>query len=232
MRLTGTIARLAGVAAAGYAGYAAFTWLRYGRPKKVQPTTALDRFMPDAEIIDRHCIGVNAPTDITYETCCAFDVAGSRVAQVLFDTRAYALGSKPYHPDLPPHLVEQMKALGWVVLEETPGHEIVFGIASKPWLADGGFRALSASEFATFHEPGWVKIIFNFTVESAARCCSLLATETRAIATDGESRRRFRGYWSLVAPGVKLIRRTALHAIKTKAESTVQNALRSAAHAA
>jgi hypothetical protein len=35
----------------------------------------------------------------------------------------------------------------------------------------------------------------------------MFRSETRAIATDPESRERFRRYWSLVAPGVWLIRR-------------------------
>jgi len=147
MKIIGTVVRLAGLAATAYTGYGIYTWLRYGRPKKVQAKTALDRFMPEPEVIEHHAIAVNAPTETTYDTCCAFDVSTSRIAQVLFDTRAYALGSTPAHIHLPARLVDQMKALGWTVLEETPGHEIVFGIASNPWPADPAFRSIPSDQF-------------------------------------------------------------------------------------
>ena len=59
----------------------------------------------------------------------------------------------------------------------------------------------------------------NFTADAVEGCCALVATETRAVATDAEARRRFRNYWALISPGVKLIRLAALHNVKKVAES-------------
>ena len=50
---------------------------------------------------------------------------------------------------------------------------------------------------------------------------SLVATETRAVATDPVARARFRRYWAFVSPGVILIRRAMLRHIKTEAERRV-----------
>jgi hypothetical protein len=43
-------------------------------------------------------------------------------------------------------------------------------------------------------------------------------TETRALATDPESRARFRRYWTLVSPGIVLIRWEMLRLVKREAE--------------
>lgn len=234
MKIWKNITRLTFMAATVYSGWAAYTFLRYGRPRKRKPVdNALDRYMPDPEVAERHCIGVQAPTDVTYDTCCAFDVDEMRIAGFLFDTRARIMGVKPVAAEKThTGFVENMKKYGWTVLEETPGHEIVFGVGAQPWIADAGFRTIPADQFTEFNEPGWVKIIMNVSVDSVARCCSLVTTETRALATDAEARKHFRRYWSLVVPGVKIIRITMLRAIKAAAEARAPKELKAATSAA
>jgi hypothetical protein len=39
----------------------------------------------------------------------------------------------------------------------------------------------------------------------------VMSLETRVLATDPASRRKFRLYWCIVSPGVRLLRRVALH---------------------
>ena len=47
---------------------------------------------------------------------------------------------------------------------------------------------------------------------------SVARTETRVATTDALARAKFRHYWSLVSPGVILIRRTLLRGLKAEAE--------------
>ena len=53
----------------------------------------------------------------------------------------------------PRGLLALVKTLGWGVLAEIPGREIVMGAVTQPWMADVVFRPLPPGEFAAFHEP-------------------------------------------------------------------------------
>jgi hypothetical protein len=46
-------------------------------------------------------------------------------------------------------------------------------------------------------------------------------TETRVCTTDAEARKRFRNYWSFVAPGVEVIRLAMLRPLRRAAEARV-----------
>jgi hypothetical protein len=52
----------------------------------------------------------------------------------------------------------------------------------------------------------------------------MFRTETRAVGTDPAARARFRRYWSLVSPGVFLIRRLSLAPIRAEAERRARRA--------
>lgn len=219
MKILRPVVRGALFAAAAYSGFAAFTWFRYGRNKTKPVSPSLDRFMPDPEVIEQHSIGVHAPAAIAFDACCKYDMTQSSFAQFLFDARACALGAKPTHPPASRGLVETFKEIGWCVLDETLGQEIVFGAVAQPWLADAGFRTIPSAEFRTFNEPGWVKIAFTLSAEPAGASSSVVRTETRVITTDADARKRFRTYWSLVRPGVELIRIILLRGVKANAEA-------------
>jgi hypothetical protein len=44
------------------------------------------------------------------------------------------------------------KSIGWGVLAEVPGHEMVMGAVTQPWQGDVVFRSIEADRF-TFEEP-------------------------------------------------------------------------------
>jgi len=104
------------------------------------------------------------------------------------------------------------------VLAEIPGREIVLGTVTQPWVAKTVFRAVPPQEFAVFHEPGYVKIVFTLRADPVSASESVARTETRVATTDPLARAKFRRYWSLVSPGVILIRRTLLRGLKAEAE--------------
>ena len=77
-----------------------------------------------------------------------------------------------------------MQALGWRMLHEEPGREIVMGAVTQPWHANVVFQGLSPEQFKAFQEPGYVKIAWTLRVEPIGASESIFRTETRVVTTD------------------------------------------------
>jgi hypothetical protein len=207
--------------AATYAGYVASTWSRYGRPNRApkNPDSLLDAFMPDYEVVERRQIDVEADAGTTFEVACHANLGESAVIIALFKMRELIFGHPSNMPVLPDALSDKMKSIGWTVLAEVPGREIVFGTATRPWMSDVGFRPIPPDQFAAFAEPGYVKIVWTVRTDPKGPLACVARTETRVATTDAVSRARFRWYWSFLSPGIKLIRVVLLRQIKTAAEA-------------
>ena len=210
-----------GAAAGAYAAYVGITWLRYGHEKHpASPDEAdelLDRFMPAYEVVERHRMKVSAPADITFSTACAMDLQDSGIIRAIFKTRELLLRGEA-DDNLPRGLLAQTKALGWRVLSEIPGREIVMGAVTRPWEGAPEFRGIAPAEFAAFHEPGYVKIAWTLRADSVGPEKSVFRTETRVVCTDATARAKFRTYWAFLSPGIILIRKLSLRPLKTAAE--------------
>ena len=221
------IARWLGVGialtAASYATYAAVTWFRYGQA--AQPTRGLDvdplldRFMPAYEVVERHRVRVAAPAETTLAAARQMDLNRSWLVRAVFRGRELILGSTPDERRQPRALLPLVESLGWGVLAEVPSRELVLGAVTKPWEPDVVFRALPPDEFAGFHEPGYVKIVWTLRADPIGPTESIFRTETRAVATDPTARARFRRYWSFFSPGIGVIRRMMLGPLKHDAEN-------------
>ena len=217
-------AGLLGAAAGAYAGYVGTTWLRYGHPAPAGADASdpmLDRFMPVCDVAERHHIHVAAPADITYAAACEQDLAAPPVAQAIFRAREVLLGSAPDTTARPRGLLAFTKSIGWGVLAETAGREIVMGAVTQPWEANVVFHPLPPSEFIAFNEPGYVKIVWTLRADAIDANSSIFRTETRAVATDASARSKFRRYWSFLSPGIILIRWASLRPLKADAERRV-----------
>ncbi len=122
---------LMGLAAGSYAAYVATTWYRYGKarrtPKDDERDPIADRFLPEYEVTERHHVRVKAPAEMTYDAACAMDLRRSPVVRAIFRAREWLLGAEKTERASPRGIVEEMKAVGWGVLEEVPGREIVLG---------------------------------------------------------------------------------------------------------
>jgi hypothetical protein len=215
------IAYGAGLMAGAYAAYVGSAWLRYGH---VQPAVGddrdpvIDRFMPTYEIVERHHVRVAAPADIALAAARDVDLQQSPIIGAIFNTRERILGSRPHHAERPEGLVRWAQTLGWRVLAEQPGREVVLGAVTRPWDANVVFRPLAPEEFATFNEPNYVKIVWTLRADPSGERESVVRAETRAVATDPIARAKFRRYWSIFSPGIIVIRRAALHLVKANAE--------------
>ena len=116
---------------------------------------------------------------------------------------------------------QMLESDGFVALADEED-EIVLGYAGQPWRVAGGAQAgvSSAEDWKEFSAPGYVKAVMNFRADPA-QDGALLTTETRVLATDEASRRRFARYWRLIRPGSGLIRRSWLRAAARRAEAAV-----------
>jgi hypothetical protein len=210
-----------GVAAAAYLAHAGWTWLRFGRIEPPAPADAeplLDAFMPDYDVVERHHLDIDAPAGLALATALAVDVERSALARTIFAARALALGGRGDERPHPRALLPLMQSIGWEVLAQVPGREIVFGAVTVPWEAAPVFRPVGKGFFAGFAERGYVKIVWTLRADPDGPEACVFRSETRAAATDPFARARFRRYWALVEPGVRLIRRTLLDQVKREAE--------------
>ena len=212
-----------GIAGLSYAGYAAHTWYEYGRadhqPDPGASGSLLDRFMPDYEIVEHHETDVNAPAELTYAAAREMNINDSPLVRAIFAVREVPARIRGERPERSSRsLVEETTALGWRPLAEVPGRVLVMGAVTQAWQAAPVFRGLPADQFRDFAEPGYVKIVWTLEAEPLEPGRSRFRTETRAVTTDAAARTQFRRYWSIVSPGVRLIRHQSLALVQREAE--------------
>jgi hypothetical protein len=214
------------LAAVCYGAYAAVAWLRYGgaspptRPEEAD--ALLDRFIPSYEVAERHHIRVNAPGTMVLAAAKDMDLLHAPLVRWVFRGRELAMGSRPDTQVHPRELLPLVQSLGWGILAEVPGREVVVGAVTQPWEANVVFRSLPPNQFAAFNEPGWVKIVWTLRADPLGADSSVFRTETRVVTTDRESRARFRRYWAFVSAGIVLIRWMMLEPLKAEAERRVR----------
>ena len=214
-----------GVATALYATRAGFTWLQYGNPPGPNLDEAdrlLDEFIPAYEVVERHHVRVAAPAAIALAAACDMDLAQSAIIRGIFRGRELILGAQQDKVRSPRTLLAWAKGLGWAVLAEIPDREVVLGAVTRPWDANPVFRPLPPQEFAGFHEPGYAKIVWTLRADPISATDSVARTETRVATTDQAARKAFRRYWSLVSPGVEVIRWVSLRLVKKEAEGRIR----------
>lgn len=112
-------------------------------------------------------------------------------------------------------VLSAFRGMGFRLIDEEPEKELVIAGIGRFWQLSGGLRVVESREqFASFEEPNYAKVAFNFRLEDGE-----LSTETRILGTDAHASRRFGLYWLLVRPGSGLIRREWLRAIDKRAGS-------------
>ena len=177
----------------------------------------LERFLPHADVRERHEIVVRAPADRVFDLAKRLDLRSVGPVRAIFRLRELLLGAR--RVERPPRgLVEETLALGWGVLAEDPGRFFAAGAVCQPWLADVTFQAVEPEGFASYAVPGRVKIAWTLEARPLSPGLTRFVTETRAAGTDADARDRFRRYWRLVGRGVVLIRLLHLRALRREAE--------------
>jgi hypothetical protein len=180
----------------------------------------LDELLPDFDVEETHARRVEASPSAALAAVRAATPGEMPLVQFLYAlrsapallTRGRGLLRKRGRPQW-----EQMLESGFVSLVDEED-EIVLGYAGQPWKLSGGVQAgvSSAEEWERFSAPGYVKAVMGFRAE-AAEGGALLTTETRVLATDESSRRRFGRYWRVIRLGSSGIRRSWLRAAARRA---------------
>jgi hypothetical protein len=214
-------AALAGIAAVSYAGFVGASWLRYGHPAAPTADEAdplLDVFIPEYDVAERHHIAVAASADATFAALMDMDLERSLLVRAIFKGRELLMAAEADTGTSGHSLVEMTRELGWVVLADIPGHEIVMGAVTRPWEPNVVFRGIPPDAFAAFDEPDYVKIVWTLRVDPVSPYSSIARSETRAVATDASARRKFRWYWARFSAGIVLIRELSMRLVKKDAE--------------
>jgi hypothetical protein len=174
--------------------------------------------MPTFDVREHHEATVRAPAAVTYAAARELDFRRSPLVSGIFRARQRLMGGRTGPARTGGSFLEEVQALGWRVLAEEPGRELVMGAVTQPWLADVVFRGVSPEDFPAFAEPNYVKIAWTIAVTPRDDGRSVFRTDTRAVATDPAARARFRRYWTLVSPGIVVIRWEMLRLVKREAE--------------
>jgi hypothetical protein len=178
----------------------------------------LDQLIPAYDIRERHEILVSASAQSVYDACMRVDLGDLPLIRAIFWLRALMMGASKTGSSRSGGFVTEMRRIGWGILIEEPGRLLVAGANCQPWHGDVVFTPRTAADFREFSEPEQVKIAWTLEVEPVTPMRTRLSTETRAVATDGVARRKFRRYYPLVRTGIVLIRWLMLRAVKRTAE--------------
>ena len=171
----------------------------------------IDVFAPQYDVSERHQILVQAAAQRVYAAVRSLDLSHSPIVRTLFRFRGM--------PDECLKLDGLLKT-GFILLAESPSKELVLGLVGRFWSLSGKLQSVDAKGFRSFNRRGYAKATWNFSLEPQGENLTRLATETRVLCLDAESRRKFKFYWLFIKPFSGLVRREALRAIKRVAEQS------------
>jgi hypothetical protein len=178
----------------------------------------LDRYIPQPDVRERFETTIRAPAALVMQVAAQFDMQSLPAVRAIIRLREALLGAQRDAAREPQGILAETARLGWSVLEQQTGRYVVCGARCQPWLADVVFRPIEARDFAAYAEPDQVKIAWTIEAEEIAAGVTRFAQETRAIATDAHSRRRFRRYWRWARFGIVAIRLLLLPAVRREAQ--------------
>jgi hypothetical protein len=174
-------------------------------------------FVPHADAADEQMIDIQAPSDLVFEVAKHLDLLGIPPVAAIFRIRGFVMGDSP-RSRRATGLVAETLSLGWGVLLFRAGRTLVMGSVARPWTKDVTFSAVEPSQFTAFDEPDLAKIVWSLEVEPRGEARTRFRTETRVAATDPKARRKFKRYWRLASPGIRVIRWMMLRSLKREAE--------------
>jgi hypothetical protein len=181
----------------------------------------LEGLLPRYDFNEAHARVVAAPPDRVFEAVKAVTLEEMPLVRLLFALRslpARLAGGRGLPRAKGTPLFTRMVDLGYTVLAEDPGREVVAGVVAQMWKRGGQAASIAdGGEFVAFDRVGYVKVAMNFLLveeDGGTR----IETETRVLATDANSRKGFARYWRLIRPGSGAIRRALLRAIARRAE--------------
>lgn len=181
--------------------------------------TRLDVFLPEYQAVEYHEARTRAPRARVVEAIRQVSLADMPAAALLVRLRTLAPSPIQFDGTARKPLLDVMVGSGFfMALDARDDHDQVFGMVGRPWENSAPPTVRSADDFLAFHEPGNVRVAFDFRVVDEGGGTVKVSTETRILGTDLAAQRRFQRYWRVVYPGSAIIRRVWLAAIVARAE--------------
>lgn len=181
------------------------------------PPSPLDRLIPQPDVRERFETTVEAPAAVVLAAAAGLDLQSLPLVRAIFRLRELLMGASPA-ARARQGLLADMQSLGWGVLHEEADRCVVCGATCRPWLADVTFTPIPPAQFASFAQPGQVKIAWTLEAVPLGPTTTRFAQETRAVATDAQARLRFRRYWRWARFGIVAIRLLLLPAVRRDAQ--------------
>jgi hypothetical protein len=180
----------------------------------------IDEWMPSFDESEFHSREIAAPAPVVEAAVRSLEPGELRLTGLLMGVRTLPgrLTGRP-RPVRSGPLLDGVLSMGFVLLDERPGEQLLLGVVGRPWRPRGdGLDSLDGPDaFRAYSQPGSIRATWDFVLAPAGRG-TLLSTETRIAGTDAAGTRTFRRYWRLVMPGSALIRRDMLRATAVRAE--------------
>ena len=186
-------------------------------------SSRLDEILPRYHFRERHGRPVHAAPDRVYRAIWEVTPGEMPLVPLLLTLRslpAILTGKEGLSGGHGTPLLRQMLAGHFTLLADDPGRELVLGVIGQMWKPAGGMVRVDDVAFPSFNRPGYVKVAMNLLLERHERG-TWLSTETRILAADPGSRRRFALYWLVIRGGSGAIRRSWLRAVARRAERSM-----------
>jgi hypothetical protein len=192
--------------------------------RRATGSAAVDAFVPAYQFAEFHEARVRAKPEAVYRAIRSVTADEIRLFRTLTWIRSPRLARRREResildPSRREPILDVATRTSFVWLADAPGHEIVVGTV----VCCDGARAGNAEEFRRLTRPGIAKAAMDFRIEDAGAGECRVTTETRVVATDPATRRRFGLYWAFIYPGSSLIRYGWLEAIRRRAEGPASN---------
>ena len=187
------------------------------------PRTRLDEFAPVYQFSEVHSTRVHATPAAVFQAISNVTAGEIRFLQTLTWIRRFGRKGPESILNAPEKIpmLEVVTRTTFLMLAEDQDRELVVGtVVVKPPTA-AGQRPRTPDAFKALTQPGFVTAAMNFRIEPDSGGHSLVSTETRVLASDAPTRRRFAAYWRVIYPGSAIIRRSWLRAIGRRAERVV-----------
>jgi hypothetical protein len=168
-------------------------------------TDVLQQTLPAYDFNEVHAREIKAPPPAVWQALLAVRLDQLRIARPLVTLRGLGNAPRAKGP-----LLEHGPV---TIYARTEPAFVVGGFVGRPWQRAAPRRPIrSLAEFGAFTEPGWAKVLTDFSI-TPTDAGAVLRTETRILCTDSASRRRFTLYWAAVRAGSSLVRRDLLATI-------------------
>jgi hypothetical protein len=159
---------------------------------------ALDHWLPKASVRTYHRRAAAASRDALWAEACRIRLADTRRLGKLVSWRIPGLhASQTYH--------EMFRGYPFTVLQETD-HTLVSGLCGKIWTPARDYPALDdADAFATWDEPGTVRVAFAHWARELPDGRAELHSEARVQPVDTTARVRLKAIWTVLGPFERLV---------------------------